>query len=665
MSGDGTTVAYDDIDAEPTARRCGGRRVDGRAAPASLTGPRRGRGVRGLSYDGSLLLYGGQPIEVWDVAAGTRLAAFDGHVGGSGYATFSRRRGLCCRPVSTATCANGTSRRETSSRVFPGIGEGPVAATSDGRILTIGHSGSNATPPLLIDVGAHGELGAVDTCAGIVAPDSLKVAGDLAVFHTACNGRTQRNHLRRRRAGAAGSVHAARAPGASTRRVPGRHHVRPPRRRGNESTVRSSSATSAPVQSSSSSKDCAAGMLLRPSTRHSSPVHGISAGAVRHLCATSHVVARRDDDRRRRGGRGRRGRDRRVGCHNRRAAVRRSTRPGPPLVFDVRFTPDTEQLLTTSNDQKHRVISTRTWEVVSTGIGSTNVGIVGFSPDGRRARRTAADAPHRGIAALVRRRHAADRADEKRHPRGMAVVSDAQSRRHTCRHRRIRRARTRLGRRHPRTRARDPARRTRRSSGVAFVDDQHLAVTPRDGDLVLVTIDQDELLEIVRRSLTRGFTATECSRSASPTSARRWPSFADFADSSDDPAVLDGAFEIRWTDQQFEDALAAPASRRSERIRLPADGYPGTYTVTFDDGRFDIVHDEKGVFCTGSYTVTGDRVQLFAERRELAVRMPTGPIPRRHVRPRRRRADVDERDRPPRRRGALHQPTARGGVSEG
>lgn len=48
--------------------------------------------------------------------------------------------------------------------------------------------------------------------------------------------------------------------------------------------------------------------------------------------------------------------------------------------------------------------------------------------------------------------------------------------------------------------------------GVAFVDDRHIAVTPEEGNLLIVTIDVDELLDIVRSSLTRGFTDAECER---------------------------------------------------------------------------------------------------------------------------------------------------------
>ncbi len=48
--------------------------------------------------------------------------------------------------------------------------------------------------------------------------------------------------------------------------------------------------------------------------------------------------------------------------------------------------------------------------------------------------------------------------------------------------------------------------------GVAFVDDHHVAVTPQGGGLQVITTDTDELLDLVRRSLTRGFTPIECDK---------------------------------------------------------------------------------------------------------------------------------------------------------
>ncbi len=51
-----------------------------------------------------------------------------------------------------------------------------------------------------------------------------------------------------------------------------------------------------------------------------------------------------------------------------------------------------------------------------------------------------------------------------------------------------------------------------RIRGVAFVDEQTLVVTPNEGDLLLLTIDTEQLLDIARESLTRGFTELECEK---------------------------------------------------------------------------------------------------------------------------------------------------------
>jgi DNA-binding SARP family transcriptional activator/WD40 repeat protein len=50
--------------------------------------------------------------------------------------------------------------------------------------------------------------------------------------------------------------------------------------------------------------------------------------------------------------------------------------------------------------------------------------------------------------------------------------------------------------------------------GLAFVDDTHLAVGTEHGGITVYTLDPDELTEVVRRSLTRGFSAAECARYA-------------------------------------------------------------------------------------------------------------------------------------------------------
>lgn len=48
--------------------------------------------------------------------------------------------------------------------------------------------------------------------------------------------------------------------------------------------------------------------------------------------------------------------------------------------------------------------------------------------------------------------------------------------------------------------------------GVAFVNDRHVMIAPQSGHLFVYTIDQQELIDIARRSLSRGFTELECDR---------------------------------------------------------------------------------------------------------------------------------------------------------
>jgi hypothetical protein len=85
---------------------------------------------------------------------------------------------------------------------------------------------------------------------------------------------------------------------------------------------------------------------------------------------------------------------------------------------------------------------------------------------------------------------------------------------------------------------------------------------------------------------------------------------------TDVPGALNGTYEVGWTNEQFDVAYDRTGEPRIAGTRTVADVYPGSYTLTFDDGRFDILHDRLGAFCAGHYEVTGDRTVLFAERTE-------------------------------------------------
>ena len=171
--------------------------------------------------------------------------------------------------------------------------------------------------------------------------------------------------------------------------------------------------------------------------------------------------------------------------------------------------PDSELLIATSNDA--RAASSPPARGRSSPPAPTTAppGVGRLHP--RRleaARRQPVDGQHRRVAPLVRPRRRPAHPLQERHPRRVRAVGGAQPRRRARRHRRLRRAGA-CGTAPPsnsctrfRSATPDPGRRLRRRRPPR----RH----PQEGNLLLVTIDPDELLDIVRRSLTRGFTATEC-----------------------------------------------------------------------------------------------------------------------------------------------------------
>jgi hypothetical protein len=160
---------------------------------------------------------------------------------------------------------------------------------------------------------------------------------------------------------------------------------------------------------------------------------------------------------------------------------------------------------------------------------------------------------------------------------------------------------------------------------VAFVDDRHLAVALDGGTVQVVTMDSAELLDIVRRSLARGFTESECDRfdlgDGCPTlfELRGQPSGAD------DPSAINGTYRLEWPLDEIVTALIAAYPDVNVTPKLAQTVWssglgiarPGRHSLRFRDGRFDhTVVDEAGArwACTGSYAITEGRIELRSER---------------------------------------------------
>ena len=612
LSRDGTTVAYDDRTRDVVVV------ADAATGAVRLrlsTAPSAGYGVRALNHDGSLLVYGDRPIEVWRVATGELIATFDGHQpdSGGGGVTF-----LPDSRTVVSTGADGVMRQWDAYtgeeiRAIPAVPAGPVAATTTGRVVTTGYAGSNAMPPMVIDLGARGEAGAVGTCAGTATSDALEVAGAIAVLQIMCDGdataTTYVADLQAQRvlytlSGHQGQALAVSPDGTRFVRQEGEGTIHGPLavhdlRTGVQVLVLQGVCTwdSASEDPADQQPGCAAppaapfGISTRrlawsPDGTMVAAVAGIDRGD---------VVAVWD------------------------AATGALLHVEPPEaggIGDVSFTPDSAQFSITPNGKDHRVISTRTWEVESTGLGGPDVGIVGFSPDGSKVLAALQFMAHNGASLAwydsATGELAPSRFDLHEGSVRSAALSDSGALVATASSDGVVRVwdAPTLELVDEVTFSGGPV------TAVEFVDDRHIAVAAPGGDLVVIATDLDDLLDLVRRSLTRGFTAAECIRFGF---GDECPTLAELRGRSigtDDPAALNGIYEVSWTDRDFGIAFERTGEPRIAGTRTVADVYPGSYTLIFDDGRFDILHDRLGVFCTGHYELTGARAVLFAERTE-------------------------------------------------
>ena len=98
--------------------------------------------------------------------------------------------------------------------------------------------------------------------------------------------------------------------------------------------------------------------------------------------------------------------------------------------------------------------------------------------------------------------------------------------------------------------------------GVAFVTNEHLAVTPEHGDLFVVTTDPDELLDVVRTSLRRGFTGLECGRFDFGDDCPTLAELGGRPPGVDDPAALNGTYDTQFSADDLRAALDGPRPLR-------------------------------------------------------------------------------------------------------
>lgn len=603
MSGDGRHVAFDDA--------ASGEVVVGEVATGTTVLAFDGIGVRDLNHDGSLLIYEDNPIEVRDVATGEVVASFDGHVGGSLFARF----GPSGRTV-FSTGRDGVLREwdaTTGQELFayPGLGNGRPSLSDDGLILV---ARPDEDTLALLDPRVRGEIGAVETCTGFVWADGLAVTDGVAIFHTSCgddeHGTTHVVDVDNGEVVYALPGHQAQdlavsPDGAEFVRQEGEDTLHGPlmvRDLHTGETVVELAGTCTWDAASPLSPVEQGGCREYPETPFGLWAHRLSWSPDGSMIAAAF--------------------DSEVAVWDAvTGALLFAQTPDSDRLYtmDLLFSPDSTQLVTSSGDFMARAISTDLWEPLieqdQFAAGAYSLGLVGYTPDGATLLTAGSffgntagalhwfDPDTLHLAWSRENAHDGSIKTTSLHPDGSRVATGSSD---------------------GFVRVWDVATRdlvheipfgNTQVQGVAFVDDRRLAVTLEEGNLLVVTTDPEELLEIVLASLTRGFTGTECAKFNFGDDCPTLAELRGVPHDTDDPSVLNGTYRVEWTGDDLVRAFMA-AGDSEEFAAEGGERFAGVHDATFADGRFDVVRtrDVPEPSCTGSYSVRGDQVWLVAER---------------------------------------------------
>ena len=151
--------------------------------------PQADKQVRALNPDGSIVLVGDRPILAVDVASGEVIAPLGVGEGESFGVSFSPDGSLALAAGRDATLRAWDATTGALVHEAVGAGGGRPSAATDGRVLVTDYATDSAT---LLDPRTRGEIATVETCRGFVPGGSLEVVGDVAALASECDddGRT-------------------------------------------------------------------------------------------------------------------------------------------------------------------------------------------------------------------------------------------------------------------------------------------------------------------------------------------------------------------------------------------------------------------------------------------------------------------------------------------
>jgi WD40 repeat protein len=481
--------------------------------------------ARRLNHDGTLLMYGDRPTKTYEIVRGPAaapIAQLPGLGGEGAFAEFD--------PSGTTwyqTSRDGTLRvwDPTTGQVlstWPAVGGGRPSVAADDRTLLVGDALTRTAA--LLDIGPRGDLGQVQTCGGFVPAGSLDVRNGLAAFLETCGDPADNGNGRVQVVDVGARTLLASLPGWAAQEL-----------------------AIAPDGGSFVSQEVKSPSLVGPMMVATMPT-GAPVVELQGVCWQDQLLSAPGDEQ--------------PGCHpfpeepfpfsawdvewspdGRMIAATdlRGNYPGAylvvwdardgdvlfkrptdavdgayPGVYRIIFTPDSKSLDLSLSDGVVEMWSTETWTKVTRTQLDTSVfgvdalGFIGFTPDastilavgglnaGGNGSLFWLDAATLQITKKVENAHTGS-------PKSMALSPDGPL---------------------MATGASDGILRVwdavtgelkqqmdfggSQVQGLAFIDDRHVAVGLTGAGLLFMTVDPAELLQTVRASLTRTFTATEC-----------------------------------------------------------------------------------------------------------------------------------------------------------
>jgi WD40 repeat protein len=601
LSGDGSIAAFDTVSASADGPTHEVVIVD--VATGAELRRIAARGVRDIDRPGDRLLAGWHAVEVWDVEAAELVTSFDVARGGR---SADSRFAPDGRTVLSSSDDGVVRLWEASTgdivASYPGTGSGPVNVSRSGLVTVTRPDQQIVT---VLDTGGRGELGAAELCRGTVPDGALAVTGERAFVASACPGEpaaamfsvdleTWRVATDDRPPSGSSLAVSPRGMSVVAQRVDVDAGGTP--RHGPLVVYDArTDATLVELDPLPESDTWPEASRLRWSPDGRSIAAALGSRLAVWNAGTGdlvHVATAGDTD---------------------------------AMVIDVIFTPDSSALISSSSDRAVTKRELASWDAATTRWttidGANRIGFAGFTDAG--ASLVAIGGMQSGGSTLARFdvdtltwTHVWPAIHEG------AITSATTSEDGTLAVTASTDGGVRVWDTATGALIHDAGRRDQAVRGAAFVTADELVVA-FDGGIERITIDADRLVELVRASLTHGFTESEC---ATYNFGAACPTLDQLRERPLDAGTPRGEFRITWTAdelpaqmvEEMESYFGRPVWGDASLQRGLADfaaELAGTYTLRLDGSRFDLVRESNThPVCTGSVRYDAPRLTLLAER---------------------------------------------------